>query len=373
MPKVSVIIPVYNVERYLGECLDSVLGQTLREIEVLCVDDGSTDCSLEILEAYAAKDCRIRIFKSSHKGAYGARELALQAASGTFIHLMDSDDVLDMNAYEECYDLCERERLDHLVFTTKSFVTGADSSRLERLRRRFDVYYHLDREICGKVMTGIELMGQMMRTGRFFVGPPLRFVRMASLKANVIPSPGVLYHGDNYYSVAWLYLAKRAMAVDRKYYRRRLHESSITTAKGREGVHFQSLLNVIVALCRFEPFREKAIAADSQERTYLRELVSSMAKRSMGVGLEFQCQALEEVSPPLPREMLAFMQACFLPMFTMVRDSSQGDCMFNPWRHDMSKKPLLRRAWACYCEHDLAYTFRKIIMAFRTLSAARWK
>ena len=276
------------------------------------------------------------------------------------------DDILDIHAYEECYDLCEKERLDHLVFTTESFVTGTDSSQLEKLRRGFDVYYHLDREICGKVMSGIELMGQMMRTGRFFVGPPLRFVRMAPLKAKDIPSPNALYHGDNYYSAVWLYLAERAMAVDRRYYRRRVHGSSITTAKGKEGVHFQSIMNVIVALCRFEPFQKRAIAADSQERTYLRELVGSMARRSVGVGLESQCQALEEVSPPLPREMLAFMQACFLPMFTMMRDSSGGRCMFSPWR-----KPLLRRAWACYRENGFAYTARKMLLAFRTLP--QWK
>ena len=331
MIKVSVIIPVYNVEQYLGECLDSILGQTLREIEVLCVDDGSTDRSLEILESYAAKDARVRIFRGGHQGAYRARELALKEATGEFIHLMDSDDILDINAYEECYNLCEQEHLDHLIFTTESFVSDTDSPppQLENLRRRFDVYYHLDQEICGKIMSGVELMGQMMRTGRFFVGPPLRFVRMAPLKTAAIPSPNAFYHGDNYYSAVWLYLAERAMAIDRKYYRRRVHGSSITTATGKEGVHFQSILNVIVALCRFEPFQKRAITADSQERTYLQELVGSMARRSAGVGIQFQCQALEEVSPPLPREMLAFMQACFLPMFTMIRDSFGGKYMFS--------------------------------------------
>ena len=89
------------------------------------------------------------------------------------------------------------------------------------------------------------------------------------------------------------------------------------------------------------------------------------------MGLEFQCQALEEVSPPLPREMLAFMQACLLPMFTMLRDSSGGRRMFSPWRRETAKKPLLRRAWACYRENGFAYTFRKVILAFRTL--LQWK
>ena len=77
MPKVSVIIPVYNVEKYLGECLDSILGQTLKDIEVLCIDDGATDSSADILANYAAKDARVKLFSSPHAGAFRARAVGV--------------------------------------------------------------------------------------------------------------------------------------------------------------------------------------------------------------------------------------------------------------------------------------------------------
>lgn len=92
MPKVSVIIPVYNVERYLGECLDSILGQTLEDIEVVCVDDGSADASPEILADYAARDPRVRVVRQENAGSGAARNRALEMATGDAVVFMDPDD-----------------------------------------------------------------------------------------------------------------------------------------------------------------------------------------------------------------------------------------------------------------------------------------
>ncbi len=96
-PKVSVIIPVYNVEEYLRECLDSVVNQTLKEIEIICVDDGSTDNSLEILKEYAKKDNRISVLTQENSGAGLARNVGINAALGTFIAFMDPDDFYPNN------------------------------------------------------------------------------------------------------------------------------------------------------------------------------------------------------------------------------------------------------------------------------------
>lgn len=98
-PKLSVIIPVYNVEQYLQECLDSIINQTFKDIEIICVNDGSTDNSLEILKKYAQKDKRIIIINKQNGGLSSARNIALDIAKGEFISFVDSDDYIDINTY----------------------------------------------------------------------------------------------------------------------------------------------------------------------------------------------------------------------------------------------------------------------------------
>lgn len=105
IPKVSVIIPVYNTEEYLRECLDSVVNQTLKEIEIICVDDGSTDNSARILEKYATKDSRFKIIAQKNQGAGFARNEGIKIAKGEYIAFLDSDDYyLDTDVLENLYE-----------------------------------------------------------------------------------------------------------------------------------------------------------------------------------------------------------------------------------------------------------------------------
>ncbi len=102
-PKVSVVIPVYNVERYLRECLNSAIGQTLQDIEIICVNDGSKDHSLAILEEYAAKDPRIKIISKANSGYGHTMNTGIDHARGEFIGILESDDYLRLNMYEVLY------------------------------------------------------------------------------------------------------------------------------------------------------------------------------------------------------------------------------------------------------------------------------
>ena len=97
MPKVSVIIPVYNVEDYLRECLDSVINQTLKDIEIICIDDGSTDNSLEILKEYAQRDNRIFIIDRENRGVGKSRNEGIEKANGEFVCFIDPDDLYPTN------------------------------------------------------------------------------------------------------------------------------------------------------------------------------------------------------------------------------------------------------------------------------------
>lgn len=100
IPSVSVIIPVYNVDKYLRECLDSILAQTLQEWELICINDGSTDGSSAILAEYAAKDNRINVIKQQNRGQGAARNIGLKQAVGEYIYFLDSDDYLVPDALE---------------------------------------------------------------------------------------------------------------------------------------------------------------------------------------------------------------------------------------------------------------------------------
>ena len=110
MTKISIIMPVYNCEEYLEESINSVLEQTLQEWELLCIDDGSTDKSAEILKEYANKDNRIRVFSQHNQGPGSARNLGLQNANGEFIGFLDADDFyLDADALECMYRTCKEK------------------------------------------------------------------------------------------------------------------------------------------------------------------------------------------------------------------------------------------------------------------------
>ena len=107
MPKVSVIVPVYNAEKYLSECVDSILAQTLRDIEVLLVDDGSTDGSPVLCDNYAKKDPRIKVIHKANGGVSSARNMGLSIASGDYFAFVDSDDIIDKNSYFKLYQVAQ--------------------------------------------------------------------------------------------------------------------------------------------------------------------------------------------------------------------------------------------------------------------------
>ena len=127
--KVSVILPVCNVEEYLPTCLDSIVNQTLREIEIICVNDGSADGSLGILREYAAKDERIVVIDQPNAGAGAARNNGLKVATGKYLSFLDSDDFFEPMMLEEAYQKCVRYDADFVVFRSDAY--NNDKKRYE--------------------------------------------------------------------------------------------------------------------------------------------------------------------------------------------------------------------------------------------------
>lgn len=119
--KVSIIVPVYNVEKYVGQCLDSLLNQTFKEFEIICIDDGSTDQSLQILEYYEKRDFRIIVVNQNNKGAGAARNFGLQFAKGKYIFFLDADDFFEPKMLETCVKAMDEEQSDIVIYRAQKY------------------------------------------------------------------------------------------------------------------------------------------------------------------------------------------------------------------------------------------------------------
>ena len=144
-PKVSIIVPVYNVEKYLERCINSLKKQSLEDIEIILVDDSSTDSSLEICNKAAKEDSRIKVIHKANEGAGFARNAALRSATGEYIGFVDSDDFVDINMFKTLYEKAIKYNSD-LVMSGVLFVDGNMFSKEgERIRKTyFDNDTHFD-------------------------------------------------------------------------------------------------------------------------------------------------------------------------------------------------------------------------------------
>ena len=134
MPVVSVIVPVYNTEAFLDKCLECLTGQTLRDLEVLCIDDGSTDGSAALLQAWSRKDGRIRVLSfPENRGPSAARNAGLDAARGDFIGFVDSDDFVDPDFFEKLCGAALREGADVAKGTLKNYDPRKESVYLKEI------------------------------------------------------------------------------------------------------------------------------------------------------------------------------------------------------------------------------------------------
>ena len=149
MPKISVIIPIYNTEKYLERCLDSVCNQTLSDIEIICVNDCSTDSSLEILKKYSRNDSRIKLINlEENKGVATARNIGIDIAEGEYIGFVDSDDYIDLNFYLILYNSAVKNKADatkgKIVFPSNQYDINKDNfyDINDLISNDFAYFYH---------------------------------------------------------------------------------------------------------------------------------------------------------------------------------------------------------------------------------------
>ena len=145
MPKVSIIVPVYNMEQYLNRCLESIINQTYENIEIILINDGSKDNSLEICKNYAKKDNRIMIIDQKNSGVSSARNSGLDKATGEYLAFVDPDDWIDLNAIENMIDFALKHKCDISFFDYKinNIIQKNDKVKLEYNKNNKDEFIKL--------------------------------------------------------------------------------------------------------------------------------------------------------------------------------------------------------------------------------------
>lgn len=172
-PVVSVIVPVYNTEKFLAKCIESICNQSIKDIEIICINDGSIDNSLYLLNKLAERDNRIKIITQKHQGVSAARNRGIYVARGEYIQFVDSDDILLSNALEYALTVSIHNELDIFCFDAKAIFEE------ESLAVDYDVYntYYLRPTFYNNVMEGRALFSMMVDDNNYRVAPWLYFIR----------------------------------------------------------------------------------------------------------------------------------------------------------------------------------------------------
>ena len=157
---VSIIIPIYNVEAYLGECLESVIMQTYTQLEIICVYDPSSDKSIEILKKYANRDGRIQVISNERRmGLSYNRNIGLSQAVGDYLYFLDSDDWIEKNAIEELVNIAEETECDVIAFSANVFYES------DRQRETHPFYDGVFRGVYPELMKGLDALNHFSMNG----------------------------------------------------------------------------------------------------------------------------------------------------------------------------------------------------------------
>ncbi|WP_077154410.1 glycosyltransferase [Bacteroides bouchesdurhonensis] len=223
--KASIIIPVYNTKKYVRQTVKSIMNQTLKELEIIIINDGSTDESLKIVEELALQDNRIQIYSQANQGLSVARNEGIAHAQGEYLYFMDSDDLLNTNALEMCYHKCEEKELDFVFFDARTFRDDGFTN-IPQLS-----YQHTEKLEDNKVYSGIEVLKMQLQNYVFTPSACLNVIRRRFLAdCHLLFYPGIV-HEDQLFTVKLYLQASKVACIHQAFFQRRLRDNSIMTSK----------------------------------------------------------------------------------------------------------------------------------------------
>lgn len=240
---VSIIIPVYNVEKYLEDCLKSAIKQTFKNIEIIAVNDGSTDSSLNILEYYAKQYDNIQIINQENKGLSAARNMGLKHSKGKYIYFLDSDDYIELNMIQECVELAEKKDLDIINFDAQVFYENG-------VETKFKPNYDRSQVLNSSVYSGEEFYCYVVSNKVYRSSVCLSFYRRDLLQKFDLNFYEGIVHEDELFSAKAILSATKVAYSPKKYFHRRIREASIMT-KAKSLKNIRGYLTVAQELYEF--------------------------------------------------------------------------------------------------------------------------
>lgn len=232
-PKVSIIVPVYNVEKYLKRCIGSLRNQTLENIEIILVDDSSTDSSLEICKKSAEEDSRIKVIHKMNEGAGKARNAALEIATGEYIGFVDSDDFIDKDMFKTLYEKAEQYNSD-LVMSGVLFVDGnMFSEQGECIRKTYfeiDTHFETDEELKKLRMGIVGALPEDADDSKYGMSIWKNLFRHEIIKENniVFESEREMLSEDALFMIDYISYIKKATGINEAFYNYCRNEDSIS-------------------------------------------------------------------------------------------------------------------------------------------------
>lgn len=271
--KVSVVIPIYNAQKYIQQCVDSILMQTLKEIEIICVNDGSTDRSLEIIEEIQKKDQRVKIINQNNQGAGAARNKGLYQASGEYIIFLDADDFFEKKMLKEIYKIAKKKDAEIVVFTSDAYDEleqkrykrdwGLQTDYLKKLKQPFS--FHKIPDYIFNFTNGWAWDKMFKRT--FIISNHLKFQQIQTTN-------------DLYFVFASLIKAQRIMTVNKIYVHQRINVKNSLSGKRHKSwrCFFLALQSLYDLLAEIGCYKEVEKSFINFSVNYLIDLINDSDK-----------------------------------------------------------------------------------------------
>lgn len=250
-PIVSVVMPVYNVEGYVLDAIQSILNQTLYNLELIIIDDGSKDSSSVICRKAAMRDKRVKYVSQANAGLGASRNRGIDLASGIYVYFIDSDDMLEAEALEKMTNIMDANRLDVLYFESKLLVEDGAVHDSRQYRRRRE-YVHVE--------SGSNFFHEAYANRDFIMSACMLVCRLDILRHNSIRFLEKAKHEDNLFAFLLLCYANRVRCISKPYYIRRYRPDSIMTTIDYKG----SFLDYFKTYCEIDKYiRERENVRDA--------------------------------------------------------------------------------------------------------------